>query len=256
MHSYVHTNTYKQVLGAGELLYEDWNTDLNNKIDKLLDESLIGSNMRLHLTCPDQEMPSSFLEGDPSPAQQQAAENAGRVRAQNEEEDEVADVPEEECIVLQKDLEKELLDPAAVGTCVHTVSVGTGEGEADGWEVDEWYGTRYKVADIPQRIVKNAGDWFSHLTDPDKCLRNERLGALGTFSLPFFLTISVLLDHFALTYLWLLFSLGGSFRIDTRKPIHTRTSIDTRSQVGTRTCITRALTHILTRAHTRTYTYA
>jgi len=141
-----------EVLGAPELLYEEWNTDLNIKIDTLLDDYLVGSNMRLHLTCPDAELPVSFLSGDPLMEEESATHNGARVRAQNEEDD--AD-------------EHTALDDSMARLSVGGGVVGSGE-----WEVDKWFGTRYKVCDIAARIVRNAGDWFSHLTE--KCPCHER----------------------------------------------------------------------------------
>lgn len=54
----------EEVLGASELIYEELDEANNNKVDTLLDKTLVPSNMRLHLACPAAEVPAFFGAGE------------------------------------------------------------------------------------------------------------------------------------------------------------------------------------------------
>ncbi len=139
-----------EVLGAQELLYLDWSQEVSDKLDRLLDKHVVSSNMRLHLTCPEDEVPPSFLATEEeADKKEEAAEEEGR----NKKEKGV-EVGEDGC----KGEGVEAGDRGGRGGGGECVKASAG------WEVDVWLGTRYRVRNIPQRIRKRAGDWFSHLT--------------------------------------------------------------------------------------------
>ena len=68
-----------EILGAHELLYSEWCQEVSDSVDRLLDKHLIASNMRLHLTCPEDEVPASFMETDDTNADAVDAGDRGKL---------------------------------------------------------------------------------------------------------------------------------------------------------------------------------
>jgi len=150
-----------EILGAHELLYSEWCQEVSDSVDRLLDKHLSASNMRLHLTCPEDEVPASFMETDDTNADAVDAGDRGK------------------------------LEEAGGGD--GDQGGGDGSGGAEGvspggsWEVDAWFGTRYRVRDIAEGMRKRAGDWYSHLTDAWSswpCLQGVDKDVVGGMALP------------------------------------------------------------------------
>lgn len=131
-----------EVLGASELLYEPWSSLLNDKIDRLLDYYLKPTNMRIHVTSPEEEMPAFFASAEDVESEPEALA-AG---------------------MQQMQVGERAGDGAGDGEEKGTGVGGSGGGEEGEWEVDPWYGTRYRVRQVPGALVNKAGDWFTHLT--------------------------------------------------------------------------------------------
>ena len=169
----LHMYPPSEVLGGAELFYQDWNSELNEKLDRLLDTSLVPSNMRLHLTCPHPEIPRYFrgssVEAGAGDGQDCLAEGLAKV------------------FVAEQDVGEGVEAEEAGGAHSGAAEDAGGAGEVDdleGWLSEEWFGTRYRVRDLPEALVAACKDWFSHLMT-DKSYGSLRVKeAVASLALP------------------------------------------------------------------------
>ena len=145
----------EEVLGASELIYEELDEANNNKVDTLLDKTLVPSNMRLHLACPAAEVPAFFGGAVQRGFQEGVGEGV------------------EEAAPGETAAATTAAAPAAKSGTEGAGEAGEGGLEDDGWQSDKWFGTQFRVRAFSADLLARWSNWYTCLAT-DACVYTTR----------------------------------------------------------------------------------
>ena len=141
----------EEVLGASELIYEELDEANNDKVDTLLDKTLVPSNMRLHLACPAAEVPAFFGGAVQRGFQEEAGEGA------------------EEGAPGETAAATTAAAPAAKSVTEGAAEAREGGLQDDGWQSDKWFGTQFRVRAFGADLLARWSNWYKCLA-ADACV--------------------------------------------------------------------------------------